>query len=755
MSKKTADSPNLVKKFWKIFAYTLLFIPVFFILVNFGILGSMPDIEELENPRSALASELYSEDGVMLGQYFIQKRSYLGYNDIPKEMFDALISTEDERFYEHSGIDAKRLVGAVVRLGASGGASTITQQLAKNLFHYDNGIRPNVVIRLTQKLKEWVIALRLERRYTKEEIATMYLNTVQFSGNSYGIKSAAKEFFNKEPAELKVEECAVLVGMLKAITIFNPKRNPNNSLQRRNVVIGQMIRNYDNLKVKTLSKEDLENLKSTPIALNYQYEDHNNGPAVYFREWLKKDLVKWCKEHKKPNGENYNLYKDGLKIYTTINSRLQTYAEEAVQSHLKELQGQFDKSWGSKEPWRDENWKVLPNYPVQELKKTPRYAALKDMYGKDTASIMKVCRTKTKMTVFSWNGDTDTMMSPLDSVKYMKRFLHTGFIAIQPTTGQVKAWVGGINHHYFQYDHVNKSAGRQVGSTFKPFVYALAIDNKLSPCIQFPNTPPPYPNWRVGNSDGSYGGTMNMYRGLATSTNCIVAQIMYAMGEHAPKNVIDFVRKMGIDSAKMDPYPSICLGVTDISPFDMAGAFSTFANKGYWIEPSYLTRIEDKNGNILAEFAPTNIKQIMTEEKAYVMCQLLEGVVNHGTGSRLRGKYGVTGWVGGKTGTTQSNSDGWFMGVTKDLVCATWVGCDSRKVRFRSTNYGQGAHSALPIFAKFITKAKADPKLDIKLMPIDRPQQELSIEFNCGEYVGDEGVDEFGSPDGDVLDLGI
>ncbi|MCC6818145.1 MAG: transglycosylase domain-containing protein [Bacteroidia bacterium] len=754
MAKKTTES-NWIKRFWKYYLYLLLFIPVFFLLVNFGVLGSMPDIEELENPRSALASELYSEDGEMLGQYFIQKRSYLGYDEIPVQMFDALISTEDERFYEHSGIDAQRLVGAVLRLGSSGGASTISQQLAKNLFHYDNGIRPNLFVRLTQKLKEWVIAVRLERRYTKEEIATMYLNTVQFSGISYGIKSAAKEFFNKEPKELKLEECAVLVGMLKAISAYNPKRNPNNSTARRNIVIGQMMRNWVNLRNKDLTKEDLEKLKATPIVLNYQYEDHNNGPAVYFREWLKKDLVKWCKEHKKPNGETYNLYKDGLKIYTTINYKLQVYAEEAAAKHLKDLQVQFDKSWGTKEPWRDENWKVLPNYPVQELRKTPRYAALKELYGKDTTKIMRVCRTKTKMTVFSWDGDKDTMMSPLDSVKYMKRFLHTGFIAIQPSTGQVKAWVGGINHHYFQYDHVNRSAGRQVGSTFKPFVYAMAIDNKISPCTQFPNSPPPYPNWRVSNSDGAYGGTMNMYKGLATSTNCIVAQVLYAMGENAPKNVVDFVRKMGIDSAKMDPYPSICLGVTDISPFDMAGAFSTFANKGYWIEPTYLTRIEDKNGNILAEFAPTNIKQIMTEEKAYVMCKLLEGVVNFGTGQRLRYKYGVEGWIGGKTGTTQSNSDGWFMGVTKDLVCATWVGCDSRKVRFRNTAYGQGAHAALPIFAYFIKRAKADPKLDIKLFPIDPPPNELSIEFRCNDFSIQGDVDEFGSPGGKDLDLGI
>jgi penicillin-binding protein 1A len=746
MSKKPEKS-NFSKRFWKFFISILVFIPIFFILVNFGILGEMPDIEELENPRSSLASELYSEDGVLLGQYYIQNRSYLSHDEITQNMFDALISTEDERFYEHSGIDAKRLVGAVLRLGSSGGASTISQQLAKNMFHYEDGIRPNIIIRLMQKLKEWVIAVKLERRYTKDEIATMYLNTVQFSGVSYGIKSASKEFFNKEAIDLKVEECAVLVGVLKAISAYNPKRNPNDSKDRRNTVLNQMVRN------NKLSIEEFNQLKEQPIVLNYQSLDHNDGLAVYFREWLKRDLNKWCKEHKKPNGDSYNLYKDGLKIYTTINSKLQTYAEQSVKAHLSDLQVQFDKSWGTKEPWRDENWKVLPDYPYQELRKTPRWAGLRSMYGKDTSKIMKVCRKKTKMTVFSWKGDVDTMMSPLDSIKYMKRFLHTGFIAIQPTTGQVKAWVGGINHHYFQYDNVNKSAGRQVGSTFKPFVYALAIDNKLSPCIEFPNTPPPYPKWRVSNSDGNYGGTMNMFKGLATSTNTIVAQLMYTMGEHAPQNVIDFVKKMGIDSSRMDPYPSICLGVTDISPYDMAGAFSTFANKGYWIEPSYITRIEDKNGNVLAEFPVKNIRQIMTEEKAYVMCQLLEGVVARGTGQRLKYRYKVEGWVGGKTGTTQSNSDGWFMGVTRDLVCATWVGCDSRKVRFRSTALGQGAHAALPIFAEFIKKAKADKKLDINLLPIDRPKEELSTEFNCSQYNLDQNVDESNKTIDDLLGI--
>ncbi|MES2617891.1 MAG: transglycosylase domain-containing protein [Bacteroidota bacterium] len=748
MNKPSNQSPNIIRKFWRFFIYFLIAIPVFFILVGFGILGHMPDIEELENPRSALASELYSEDGVMMGQYYIQKRSYVSFKEISPKMFDALISTEDERFYTHSGIDAKRLVGAVAGFGSNGGASTITQQLAKNLFHYDEGERPNVVVRIAQKLKEWVIAVKLERRYTKEEIASMYLNTVRFSGSSFGIKSAAKEFFNKAPADLKTEECAILVGVLKGISMYNPKRNPENAMSRRNTVLGQMKRN------NKLTDEEFEKLKNTPIKLDYQYEDHNEGMAVYFREYLKRDLTKWCNEHTKPNGEKYNLYKDGLKIYTTINSRLQQYAENAAAKHLKDLQKTFDKSWEGKQPWRDENWKVLTDYPVQELRKTPRYALLKKSYGKDTASIMKVCRTKVKMTVFSWNGDRDTMMSPLDSIKYMKKFLHTGFIAIQPSTGQVKAWVGGINHHYFQYDHVNKGAGRQVGSTFKPFVYALAIDNKISPCTQFPNSAPDFGKWVVHNSDGSSGGSMNMYRGLATSTNCIVAQVMKTMGDRAPETVIEFVRKMGIDSAKLDPVPSICLGVTDISPFDMAGAFSTFANKGYWIEPTYITRIEDKNGNILAEFSPQEIKQVLNEEKAFVMCQLLEGVCKRGTGQRLHSKYGVQGWVGGKTGTTQSNSDGWFMGVTKDLVCATWVGCDSRKVRFRSTNYGQGAHAALPIFAYFINAAKADPKLGIKLEPIPKPEHELGIEYNCGEYSEVDVTDEFGQPN-DALNLGI
>ena len=740
----------ILKKIWKWFLIFLVFVPVFFFLVNLGILGHMPNIEELENPKSSLASELYSADGVMMGQYYIQKRSYVPFNEIAPMMFKALIATEDERFFDHSGIDAKRLVGAVVGLGSKGGASTITQQLAKNLFHYDDEEdRPNIVIRLIQKLKEWVIAIKLERRYTKDEIANMYLNTIRYSGGSYGIKSAAKEFFNKTPKALKVEECAVLVGVLKGISMYNPKRNPKDGLKRRNTVFFQMKRN------KVITDAEYEKYKEMPIVLDYQYEDHNQGLAVYFREYLKRDLNKWCKEHKKPNGENYNLYKDGLKIYTTIDSRLQTYAEEAAKKHLTDLQKQFNKSWGTRQPWTDEDWRVLPEYPIQELKKTPRYKLLKKQFGKDTSKIMKVCRTKVKMTLFSWVGDIDTMMSPLDSLKYMKKFLHTGFVAIQPSTGQVKAWVGGINHHYFQFDHVNKSATRQVGSTFKPFVYALAIDNKISPCMQFSNTPPAYGGWVVHNSGGGYGGTMNMYQGLATSTNCIVAQVMKTMGARAPGTIIDFVKRMGIDSAKMPNMPAICLGVADISPFDMASAFSMFVNKGYWVEPTYLTRIEDKNGNILAEFSPTQIKQILTEEKAYVMCQLLEGVCKKGTGQRLHRKYRVEGWVGGKTGTTQSNSDGWFMGVTNDLVCATWVGCDSRKVRFRSTAYGQGAHAALPIFAYFIKKAKEDSKLNIKLDPITKPEKEISLEYNCGEYSSGAPLDEFGKPDDEELDLGI
>ncbi|MCZ2129144.1 MAG: transglycosylase domain-containing protein [Bacteroidia bacterium] len=697
---------------WISLAGSIVFGFLFMFGISQGMLGKMPDIIELENPKSEIASEIYAEDGVVLGKYFYKNRSNVSHAQISHFMYDALIATEDIRFAKHAGIDFRSLARAIASAGGSGGGSTITQQLAKNLFHdpdYSNKLK-----RVIQKLKEWIIAVDLERAYTKDEIITMYLNTVQFSGHSYGIKSAAKEFFNKEPIDLNVEESAVLVGVLKAISKYSPKTNPDNSLKRRNVVLSQMA------KYKFVTHEAFDSLKTLPIVLDYVEDSHNDGLAPYFREYMKRILIPWCKE------KGLDLYKDGLKIYTTVNSRMQEHAEQAVRSHLATLQEDFYKSWGNRVPWRTETWAELKSFPEMEAKKTDRYRSLRAEFDGDSALIWKEMHKPVKMTLFSWQGEKDTIMSPLDSVKYYAQFLQTGFIAIDPHSGQIKAWVGGINHKYFQYDHVNKSATRQVGSTFKPLFYASSLYLGADPCEYFPREQTTFfiegaQTWSPKNSDGSSGGFMNMSMGLAQSDNLYTAQLMKSLGESGPQNVVDFVRKMGIDSAKLQAVYSICLGVCDISVMEMASAFSVFANKGTWIEPTFITRIEDKNGNVLAEFAPTKINQVLTEEKAYTIFKFLEGAVNYGTGARLRGRYKIAGTIGGKTGTTQSNSDGWFMGVTRDLVTATWVGCDSRAVRFRSTNLGQGANSALPIFANFIKAVLVDNELDIRLDPLDVP----------------------------------
>lgn len=699
-----------------LWVFTLLFFSgtiLFMYGISKGLIGHMPDIVELENPKSEIASEIYAEDGVLLGKYFLKNRTNVGFAEISPYVFEALIATEDIRFREHAGIDFRSLARAIKGAGKSGGASTISQQLAKNLFHEAD--YSSTSKRVLQKFKEWVIAVQLEKAYTKDEIITMYLNTVQFSGTSYGIKSAAKEFFNKEPQALLREEAAVLVGLLKATTVYNPKRNPNNALARRNTVLGQVH------KYKFIDDETFDSIKNLPIVLDYVADSHNEGLAPYFREYLRKELTAWCKE------KGFNIYKDGLKIHTTLNSRMQMHAEKAASFHLSSLQNEFYKSWKGKNPWTSENWIEIKDFPLREARKTERYRVLKLAYDGDTAKIWKDMRKPVNMTIFTWEGEKDTLLSPLDSVKHYIQFLQTGFVAIDPHTGQVKAWVGGINHKYFQYDHVNKSATRQVGSTFKPLFYSAALYLGKDPCELLPREQTTFyidekTTWSPKNADGSSGGYLNMPQGLAKSDNLYTAQLMKSLGESGPQNVVDFVRRMGIDSNKLQAVYSICLGVCDISVIEMASAFTVFANKGNWIEPTYLTRIEDKNGAIIQEFGPKKINQVLTEEKAYAMFKFMEGGVNHGTGVRLRYKYKIEGTLGGKTGTTQSNSDGWFMAVSKDLVTATWVGCDSRAVRFRQTALGQGAHSALPIFALFAQEALKDKELNFNLNPLEEPE---------------------------------
>lgn len=698
-------------------ALTLFGILIMF--VSWGWFGELPALEELENPKTYLASEIYSEDGVLLGKYYLQNRSNASFNEISPNVFNALIATEDIRFYDHPGIDFRGASSIVLyaMIGKKRGASTITQQLAKNLFprkKFDN-----VINKATTKLKEWITAVRIEQRYTKEEIITMYLNTVEFGGNAFGIRSASKTFFGKQPSELEQNEAALLVGMLKGITKFNPIRNAEKALSRRNTVLEQMNK-YD-----FISDVAYDTLSKKPIVLNYQEEDHNEGLAPYFREHLRMELLQWCED----NG--YNLYKDGLKIYTTINSKMQLMAEQSVHQHLSDMQRKFYNHWKGKEPWGR-----FTELITAGVHRSDRYRILK-LEGKSEDDIMKEFNKPVHMKVFSYTrGEIDTVMTPLDSVKYYKYFLQCGFMSMDPTTGYVKAWVGGINHKYFKYDHVNINSKRQVGSTFKPIVYTLAMDNGWSPCFIAPNQPVQfegYPDYDPQNADGKYDTPeMTLYRGLQFSVNRIVMFIMKQLGPNAPQSVIELARKMGIKS-DLPPYPSIALGTADLSVYEMVGAYSTFANKGVWTEPIYLKQIVDKKGNVVKVTIPKTVEAI-SEPTAYIMEKMLERVTAHGTAAKIKYQYLIPGAVGGKTGTTQSYSDGWFIGITPSLVSGCWVGCEDRAVHFRSMDLGAGGAMAMPIWGYYMQKITADKTL-FKIQPeFELPKQPITVEMNCDEY---------------------
>jgi len=737
--------------FW-IIILLLAIVPVTTIyLVAIGYFGPLPSFEELENPKSNLASEIYSSDHQILGKYYIQNRSNVHFNDLAPDLVNALRATEDIRFEEHSGVDLKGLIRVLIKTvilrQESGGGSTVTQQLAKNLFPR---VRfQTMAEKVITKIKEWVTAIKLERNYTKNEIIAMYFNTVAFGSNSYGIKSAARIFFNTTADSLKVEQGAVLVGLLKAPTWFSPVRNVERSLKRRNVVLSQM-KKYD-----FITPEKYDSLKMLPLELNYRAQDHIEGLAPYFREYLRGVLAKWCKTQKKPDGIPYDLYKDGLKIYTTINSKMQTYAEEAIAEHLGgELQPEFFKHWKGKKnaPF---DWhltrKEVNGIFNQAIKRSDRYRMLKQA-GMPEDSIKATFNIPTPMRIFSWNGDIDTVMTPMDSILYYKYFLQTGFMAMDPHTSYVKVWVGGINYKHFKYDHVRTSK-RQVGSTFKPFVYTLAMQERISPCYEVPNIPITFidekdEKWTPKNADDEYDGKMiSLKFGLANSINSITAFVMKQFG---PEAVINIAEKMGITS-HLDPYPSLCLGVSDLSVYEMAGAYSTFANKGIWTEPLLVTRIEDNKGNVIQEFIPES-EEAMNEETACLMLNMLRGVVDGvstsevlnewgrpkkiGTAVRLRFKYKFTNPMAGKTGTTQNHSDGWFMGIVPNLVSGVWVGCEDRSVHFRSIRLGQGANMALPIWAIFMKKVYADKGLgvlendDFELLP----SKKINVELDCEKY---------------------
>jgi penicillin-binding protein 1A len=727
------------RKFWRVFAYTLGGIFLFFLFASWGLFGSMPSFEDLENPESNLATEIISSDGVTLGKFYNENRTAIKYKDLPKSLVDALISTEDERFYQHSGIDAKRTFGAALKLGSNGGASTITQQLAKLLFHGEGS--KFLPFRIVQKAKEWIIAIRLERQYTKNEIIAMYFNRVDFVNTAVGIRSAANVYFAKEPKELSVDESALLVGMLTNPSLYNPVRRPEKAIKRRNIVFGQMVKNN---KLEPAAKILLE---KKPIALDFHPESHLDGTATYFREYLRDYMKNWIKEHKRPDGEDYDIYSAGLKIYTTIDSKMQEHAEEAVKAHMKNLQEEFfiDQKKNKNAPFVNISEAETQRILNQAMKNSERWRILKAQDMSDE-EITKTFSVPTKMTVFSWDGDKEMTMTPLDSIRYYKHFLQTGLMSMEPQTGQVKAWVGGIDYKYFQYDHVGQGA-RQVGSTFKPFVYATAIEQLgMSPCDTIIDGPfmirkgrhHVTADWEPRNSDNRYRGMVTLKTALANSINTISAKLIDKTG---PEAVVSLTQKLGVKS-DIPVQPAIALGAVDITVQDMVAAYSTFANKGVYIKPQFISRIEDKNGAVIYEPIPET-RDVLNKDVAFAVIKLLEGVTESGSGVRLRTQGGGSGdkrWTGypymftnpiaGKTGTTQNQSDGWFIGMVPNLVTGIWVGCEDRSARFRSITYGQGATAALPIWGYFMEKCYEDPDLLVSKDPFEKPEN-MSIKVDC------------------------
>ena len=765
----------MFKKYWKFFVIFwsvvlvgIIGVFVFFWLISAGKLGFMPTFEELENPNNRFASEVYFADGPIMNRYFEKEnRKYIEYREIPQSVIDALIATEDVRFYDHSGVDVRGLFrvakGLLTANTSAGGGSTISQQLAKMLFPRESDL--NVFELAIRKFREWVIAVRLEKSYTKEEILTMYLNKYDFLNLAVGISSAADIYFQVPLDSLKVEQAAMLIGMAKNSSYYNPVRRPELTLNRRNVVLSQMYK-YDKI-----TREECDSLKKLPLGLNFKRVDHKEGLATYFREYLRlfmtankpdrkryRDLSQfrldsvawetnplygWCKKNVKVDGSHYDLYSDGLRIYTTLDSRMQKYAEEAVREHLsQDLQPLFDKEKVKKlrPPFSNDMTPAeIEEVLDRSIRQSERYRVLSKQ-GMSFDEIRKTFDQPLKMQVFTWNGIRDTVMTPLDSIKHYKSFFRSGFMVMQPQTGYIKAYVGGPDYRYFMYDMV--SAGkRQVGSTIKPILYTLAMQEGLGPCDKVPNIPqtfilPTGEPWSARGGTKRQGEMVTLRWGLANSENNISA---WVLKQFTPEAVAQMAHKMGITSF-IDPVPSVFLGTAEITVKEMVAAYSIFANKGVYNSPLPVYRIEDKYGNVLQEFRPES-REVITENTAYLMCNLLEGVVTGGTGVRLRYKYKLMNPMGGKTGTTQKHADGWFMGVTPDLVGGVWVGAEDRSIHFQNLANGQGASMALPIWAKFLLKAYADPRLKMSDRPFDRPAG-INKRLDCDETISEAEVKE-------------
>ncbi|MES3018775.1 MAG: transglycosylase domain-containing protein [Bacteroidota bacterium] len=721
-------------RFWKWIIGIIAFGAILIFSIGLGLFGTLPDLRTLENPKSNQASEVISDDNVVLGTYYVQNRSNVRYDEISPNVINALIATEDIRFYNHSGIDFKRTFTIIFYnlIGNRQGASTITQQLALNLFS-EEGRSKSFLKRLIQKSQELIVAVKLERQYTKEEILTMYLNTVDFgSYNTYGIKSAARTYFSTTPDKLKPHQAAILVGMLKGPSYYNPHRNPERALLRRNTVLENMN------KASYISDEEAGRLKQLPLGLAFNPTDHADGSAAYFRAVLKKDVQQTLEENSIYKADNtpYDLDRDGLKIYTTINSRMQHYAEEAQTEHLKVLQVSFNKSWKGRDPF---NFKEAKGLIDQGMKRSDRYQQLK-LEGKSDEEIRQDFNTPAKMTIFSWKGELDTLMKPIDSIKYYKLMLRNSLMSMEPNTGYVRAWVGGIDFNYFKYDQV-KIGRRQVGSTAKPFTYAVAIGNGgFSPCFMVDNLPV-----SIDAGDGTtytpraykpLPGPLTLKKALAHSQNNATMFMMKQVGSTA---VSTLIKNMGITSP-VDAVPSIALGSFEASVYDMVGAYSVFANHGIWTEPIYLLRIEDKNGNVIYERKP-RIKVVMDEQTAYVMTDMLKSVVREGTGIRLTWKYKLTNPIGGKTGTTNNNSDGWFMGITPELVTGVWTGAEDRAIHFTLTDNGDGATTALPVFGLYMQKVYADKTLKYTKGDFPVPKGGVTTTLDCGAYTKQQSVE--------------